>query len=547
VKDSIARRVTQKLFGSVLLVFLAQFAQAQLTVNIGINYTSSTYGSDTGALPADANGAIGPHHFMEFINGTVGVYNRTNGALVHKSDLKFWSDAKVILSQDAALSDPRVIYDAASQRWFASQVDLNASATDPTLQQNDFLIAVSATDNPNGKWQGFIFPADPDGNFADFPTLGVDADAVYIAGDFFHGETNPVGSGLVSIPKADLLSTTPTVDNLTWYGVVGYNVHGQVLQPAICVDGSSHGNILSVSDIGNDSDPHSNVVAFAVLNAGTANPSLSPVSFLNVDPFVVPYNDVLGAPLLTPTQSDGTSALQANDARFCGCVRAVKGVLYAVHNTELNGKIAIQWYRIDATNRTLIESGTIVDPAMDLFFPSIAANAAGTVVICCNGCSSNTFISSYAYVGQTINGSTGFAAPVLLQSGVADYHGDDEQLADILEIPPLSRWGDYSATTVDPNDPTHFWTIQMVPTDTDIWTTQVTEIIVTGPKLSVNLVNNNPVISWPASSTGFRLQSSLDPAATNWGTITQNLTTNSGQIFYTAPVGSTPGFYRLKL
>jgi hypothetical protein len=546
---SSARRVVKRFLFVVFIAVIASPSNAQLSVSIGQNFQSSTI-NDAGSIPADSNGAIGPRHYIEFINGTVAVYNRTNAVRIQrKTNVKFWADAGVLISSDSTTTDPRVIYDPVSHRWFATQVDASTAVQDPTTQANDFLIAVSTTDNPAGTWHGFSFQADPDtGAFADFPTLGLDSDAVYISGDFFqNSEFNPIGSGLVSIPKSDLLASPPTIDNRTWFGISDYAVHGDVLQPAICFDGSSHGNVLSLSDIGSTSDPYSNVVAFAVQNAATTNIALSPVSFLNVAPYYVPDNADLGAPLLTPTQPDGTHALEANDARFAACVRAVNGVLYAVHNTELNGKIAIRWYRINATTRTIIEAGTIADPDLDLFFPSIAANNSGVVMICCNGCSSSTYISSFAIAGQTRNGVTTFQSPTLLASGTTSYHDDYEQLADVLEIPPLSRWGDYSATTPDPNDPNRFWTIQMIPIDVDVWATQVTEVIVSAPpQLSIALANNNATVSWPAAAAGFVLQTTSDVSSTSWTSVSQNLSTNNGTIFYTAPVASTPAFFRLK-
>ena len=71
-------------------------------------------------------------------------------------------------------------------------------------------------------------------------------------------------------------------------------------------------------------------------------------------------------------------------------------------------------YFISATNFNLLESGTITDPNLDLYYPSIAANPSGVVVIACNGSSTNTFISSYAYVGSTVSGVTMFNNKLLL-------------------------------------------------------------------------------------------------------------------------------------
>jgi hypothetical protein len=197
----------------LVLFFFSHSTPAAVTVTLGRNFTGSSYEANSQSIPADANGVVGPNHFMEFINGTVAVYNKSAGASVQrKSNAAFWADAGLIISSDAATTDPRVIYDPASQRWFATQIDFDANATDPTSEANNFLLAVSLTASPTGPWKGFKFQSDPDnGFFADFPTLGLDTNAVYISGDFYSAGEVPEGAGLVSIPKADLVGVTPTV------------------------------------------------------------------------------------------------------------------------------------------------------------------------------------------------------------------------------------------------------------------------------------------------------------------------------------------------
>lgn len=534
-------------------------AFAAVSVTIGQNFLGSTYGVDTAALPPDSNGAIGPAHFVEFINGSFAVYTKTNGHQVKRiADTKFWSNAGVILSTSDTVTDPRVIYDAVSQRWFASMVDADANAPsgDPTLEANDFLLAVSATSDPTGIWHGFLLQADPDnGYFADFPTLGVDGNAVYLSGDMFQGQTSPLGASLVSFPKSDLLLSTPTITNRTWYGVMDYSLHGEVLQPVICTDGSVTGRILSISDIGLDSNPHSNLLCSVVMNAGTTNGALMPAAIIQTAPWVVPDNpDFPDGPLLTVTQPDGTSTVMANDARVSAKVYAVNGVLYAVHNTELNGHVAIQWYRVRASDNALLEAGTLSDPSLDLFFPSIAANSFGVVVIAYDATGPSTTISSFATVGQTANGATTFGTPILLQAGATSYHGDDEVLADLLGEPVFSRWGDYSATSVDPADPNNFWTIQMFPSDganNDVWSTQITQLITVPPAPTLTVAaggGNNLTLSWPLGPNTYQVQYTTNIAApVTWLTNNQAQVTNGSQVSVTLPTSILGReFFRLK-
>ncbi len=399
-----------------------------------------------------------------------------------------------------------------------------------------FLFAVSATSDPTGVWRGFLFEADPDdGFFADFPTLGVDSNAVYISGDFFQGDTNPLGPGLLSIPKADLLLNPPSIDNRTWFGVMDYAVRGQVLQPVMCFDGTSSGNIVATGNAGMDSIPYSNLVCFAVENSTTTNATLTDPVNLIVPPYMVPFNSDMDTPLFTVTQPDDTAMLEANDARFSARVYGVAGVLYAIHNTELNGHLAIRWYRISAASRALLESGTIADPNQDLFFPAIAANASGTVVIGYNACGLGNTVSCYAVAGQTVGGITTFGSPVTLQTGAISYHGDDEVLAELLDEPPYSRWGDYNSISPDPSDPSRFWTIIMFPSDeanNDVYSTQISELItVARPQLAISRTVSSIAISWPSSATGFTLQASTNlDAPVVWTNVAQTPMTNGSQI-----------------
>jgi hypothetical protein len=529
---------------------LAASAPAQVIVQIGQNFTGSD-NSQTYLTPADGNGAVGPRHFVEFINGAFAVYNKTNGARVLRiTDTKFWSNGGpggngdgLTFAPSDEVSDPRVIYDPASQRWFASQVDFDGSVADPTLESDYYLLAVSDTADPTGAWQVFAFLADPEsGNFADFPTLGVDANAVYLAGNMFYGENNSFGTSLTMIPKADLLASPPVVTNRIFFGTMTYANRGAVLQPVTCLDGSSSGNILAAGDFGIDFQPHFNLVASTVLSPGTPGATLAPATNIFVDAYTVP---------LDPTQPDGTDTLADNDARFSARVYTLDGVIFAVHNIELNEHAAIRWYRINAANYALLESGTIFAKNLDLFYPSIAANTNGVVVIGCNGCSINTYISSYACVGLTENGVTTFGLPVLLAAGSVNYHDNNERFGGASE----SRWGDYSAVSVDPSNPARFWTIQMLPLDdgfsnsSDVWHLQITELITSlpPPQLTIVLSGTNATVSWPFYASGYQLQSTTNlTAGSGWLPVLQTPYTNGNGISLDIPMAGPQELFRLK-
>jgi hypothetical protein len=249
--------------------------------------------------------------------------------------------------------------------------------------------------------------------------------------------------------------------------------------------------------------------------------------------------------LFTAVQPDGTATLQANDARLSARVYAVAGVLYAVHSTEVNNHIAVRWYRISATTHALLESGTIANADLDLFYPAIAANANGTVIIGYNGSSIGTFVSCYAVAGQTVNGVTTFDNPILLQSGATSYHDLYEEFG----VATQSRWGDYSTVTVDPTDSSRFWFIGMYPSDAannDIWSTQITQLLTAPLQLTISQSGTNVMVSWPGLAADYQLLSTtnLVPPVV-WSNVTQTTLTNGSQAFVLVPISDRQQFFRL--
>src|SRR5262249_50253699 len=149
---------------------------------------------------------------------------------------------------------------ADAQRWFASCIDISLSAD---RSKNHFLLAVSQSADPTGPWHAFSFVADPvNGNFADFPTLGVNGDGVYLAGDLSTVTLGlHIGSTLVAIPKAGLLANPPTIDARITLDPLAFNNHGQILQPTVALGNTASGeSVLAVGNQGLDGKPHNTLL-----------------------------------------------------------------------------------------------------------------------------------------------------------------------------------------------------------------------------------------------------------------------------------------------
>lgn len=453
----------QGLASSVLAV---SFTIGTNVTGLQLSETSLLPGNNIYA-PPDTMGAVGPNHFTEFINGGFAVYDKGNGALVQpiKSDVQFWADAGIISFN---LSDPRILYDRLSERWFAVEINTN--------DLNDLYVAVSNNHDPTQGWQGLTVTA-PAGNlFADFPTLGLNSEGLYVATNNFDFSGNFQDISIVSIPKADLLQATPTAANATIFQNIDPDIYGFTIQPVVdLMQSSSSENLLAVSNIFFNTLDQSNI-----LNAAGPGAAIL-IAATDIDN--VPYDSL---PVLAE-QPDGTKQIDAGDDRFSGNVYKVGNSLWATRIFQDDNTLrdAIVWYEIEATSNTLLQSGTIGDPDHDYYYPSINVNQYGYAVIGFTRSGLSEFASSYAVVGETVDNVTTFSGPQLLKAGTSIYRlfgGDGE------------RWGDYSATTIDPNDPYSFWTIQEFAAGTDNWATQITQIriivpepITTVPEASLNL------------------------------------------------------------
>jgi hypothetical protein len=399
-------------------------------------------------------GAVGPEHIVEFINGRYSVYRKSDGVRVQTSSLdEFWSDTGVIFA--GSTFDPRILFDPFSQRWFAASVH-NGFA------DNDFLIAVSNSSDPTVGWIGFAIDSDStDQRWADFPTLGFDRDGVYLSANMLpipgRGAV-VVNTTIVAIPKRDLLAAAPTVVNATKFENNGGRDTGVALQPVVNLDNTGLPALLLSAGSPNPQ----NVFKRLSITGDITSPALEPLLFILVTPFEARSS------INQPGPKQNLEIL--NGSILHASVVLQNGALWGVHTVSHGAHAALRWFQIDAATDVLVQEGLIAHNELDFFYGSIAVNKFDDVVIGFNGSSESQaqFVSSYAVLGKTVSGVTTFSDPVLLKAGVSDYFQDYGS--------GRNRWGDYSATVVDPTDPFTFWTFQEFVSAEDIWSTQITQL-----------------------------------------------------------------------
>jgi hypothetical protein len=439
-------RTLSRLIGAFVAIAVATTTLAAgPSVRIGTNFTGSTYQIDSSVSPPDTVGAVGQRHIVELLNDWYAVYLKKDGTRVQSTRLYlFWEAAGVTVR--GFPGDSRVVFDPFSGRWYASSGSFNSG-----VGPDDLLFAVSKTSDPTQGWAGFSMPFAspiPDFPFIDFPTLGFDRDGVFVFSN---------GTVLV-VPKSDLLATPPSFARASFVTSRDLLTPASTkIQPIVSLDNTPMPEPLLGLWSGDSS-------LFRRWNiAGTATAPVLDAS----DGFiaVTPRQDLGNQGALQP---ESGVTISTSSPYFASSIVMRNSVMWGVQTIGNAGRAALRWFAIDANTNTLLQEGLIADPVKDVYMGSIAVNACNDVVIGFNESSTNQYVSSYAVAGTTVHNVTTFGDPLLLKSGVARF--------DLTFGSPTARWGDYSATVVDPRHPLRFWTFQEWPSAPDVWSTQITEL-----------------------------------------------------------------------
>lgn len=164
--------------------------------------------------PPDPQMAVGPNHVFEMVNIVGRIYTRA-GATVESFTLASFFGVPAGFNN----TDPKIIYDALSSRWFASYVSLvnNGGANN---DQGRLHIGVSETSDPTGAWN--VYDVVYAKVFPDYAAIGVTGDKLTASSNIFDidGPPEPVTAGCSSVSgycgeqtivfeKADLLAGAP--------------------------------------------------------------------------------------------------------------------------------------------------------------------------------------------------------------------------------------------------------------------------------------------------------------------------------------------------
>lgn len=438
------------------------------------SFTGATV-NDAPYYPPDTMGAVGPTQFVVGVNGRVRSFDKTNGvadgALNASTDVFFSS-----VRAGGATSDPRVRFDRLSNRWILIIIT--------TDSPNRILVAVSSGPVITAASSFTFFFMDqeavtPTGDLTcllDYPSLGVDRHALYIGGNQFCPQTY-LSSAIFVVRKSSILGAGPIVAtafrSVTTNGGEGPWAPQGVdnYDPA-----STTGYVIGV-----DNAQYSKLQVRRISDPG-GTPSISP----NI-PITVPTTN---GGTSVAAQGGGAGNLDHLDDRLFAAV-ARNGRIWTAHNIEVDATGAgntagnrggSRWYEIGNLDASpaLVQSGTVFDPAgsnpKSYWMPGLNVSGQGHMAIGGTVAGATEYANAWTagrLAGDPL-GTTG--APQKYTNAGAAYAPLDDP-----GVQRPRRWGDYSFTSVDPEDDMTMWTIQEFTYSANSWGVQAVKLLAPPP------------------------------------------------------------------
>jgi len=414
-------------------------------------------------IPPDPFGAVGPGHVVSVVNSSIRWQAKDGGGATSmrlgKNSLTAVGSFFETLGPVNGTFDPKVIYDQHAGRFVVVSLERQDTVDGDPVNSSRILIAVSDDSDPNGTWyfQDINSEVDISGaHWADYPGLGVDEEAVYIAANMF-----TYGSGFFGGVRLWILDKG-------LYAGGGAASSVSVNDPYKDVIWASQGTTQPAHVYGN---PGGAIGTWLVLYDGLSGGAGEYLQVTRVDtPLTAPTftvqqifsGDIENASGSLPDapQNGTTRLVEVNDRRALSAVWRDNALWTTAEilpgsGTD-TGQVTAHWWKVDTTNPaslTIADQGSVggeeIATGTFTFFPSIMVDKFGNMGIGFAASAPSIYPGAY-YTGRLFSDAAGTTqAPAVLAAGLDYYYrafGGSR-----------NRWGDYSGIALDPLNGTTFW------------------------------------------------------------------------------------------
>ncbi len=418
----------------------------------GLGPSDNAFLANAGTVaPPDVQVAAGPNHVVEMVNLAVSIWSKQGLFLQNKSLMTFFG-----VSQSEFISDPKVQYDAASGRWFASVTDVETGTGTATGQ---VWLAVSASSDPTTGWRIYGVPSSPTGECLDQPILGVGNRTVVVSVNVFStclsNKFTYSGAQFWVLSKADLVSGvgSPAIQSFGPYASTASFHPAQVASPSP-VDYMVSANAFQTSV--------NSIELFRI--AGT--PPSASVSTTNLT-----VRAIASPPAATQPGGGGTQPLDTGDFRVLDATWSAGALWLTLGDSctpagDTQARSCVRLIEINTTSTTVVQDFDVGAAGQYYLYPSLRADGSGSLMVVF-GYSSAADYPGLMAAGRIFGDPLGHLdPPSVIVAGTAD-----ESLG-CSSSTGSCRYGDYFGTALDPSNASMIWAAGEFG-DPSGWATQI--------------------------------------------------------------------------
>ena len=411
-----------------------------------MNFSGMNLMENGSGWPPDTTGDVGVSYFVQAVNTSIGIYNKSNGSLVSATTYDdFFAGTGITGTpcDENNNGDPIVLYDPYEQRWIVLDFAWDPSETDGSY----FSIAVSQTSDPTGAWWQYALRADIT-LLNDYPKAGIWHDGIYVTANMFSFSGEFQGVRVWSLKKPDIYNGTLIAQTLfdnSWYAwsILPTNAKGANPPPSNAPNymysydadewGYSPNDVLAVWKMDVDWNNAANTTW-----TGPTTISTAPFSLHNTEISQLGTSNTLD----TLYSRLMFAAMYRNHSSYES--------VYLCHLADASGIGAMRWYevRISGGTSSIYQQGTYAPDTDHRWMGSVCGDSNGNIAMGYS-VSSSSMYPAIRYAGRLSPDPLN----LLAQGEASMIEGTGSQTV-------YNRWGDYSTMAIDPVDNKTFWYTQ---------------------------------------------------------------------------------------
>jgi hypothetical protein len=330
-------------------------------------------------------------------------------------------------------SDPKILYDTQSGRWYASIIDMMLLVTGGVDQSHfNITVAVSTSSDPTGTWK--IYGLKTGEILPDQPIIGLSDDKFIVSVNDFEGLIGPfIGAQYWVLNKTEMVNGAATID----FDSYGPNSSLESVHPVQSLSPTSTQYMVSVGG-GSLGLSTTTVQLLSITGTppGTVTVNTTPltISIVNQPPSGVEPNT--------------SATINTDDFRVLSAVWSQGNLWYSLTDScipsgDTTSRSCVRLTEVSTTSPKVVQDFDLGASGTSYYYPAVSMDGQGNLEVI-YGYSSSTIFPSLAITGQL---TTDLPNTVALPKTLVQGTNNDQS----------GRYGDYFGAATDPSDTSQVW------------------------------------------------------------------------------------------